>query len=609
MISESDDDRPARFTDRASTVLPVICLVIVVALAYANGWPNTLVYDDKIFSDFERFADPSAIPGYFAEDAWAAEVLDSGLYRPMLYVSLVADTNLFGDWFAGYHLVNILLQVLVTVFLFLLLERLLALEGHTGRAARFGALFAAMIFGVHPVLTEAVNSIFNRSILLGALGSLAGLWWLFRYVDSRPVRAWAGLVVAYLFAVFSRESAIVLPGVAGALIFICSDGGWRSRVRRTLPVLILVIPMVLYLVARDHALDGYETGVPKRAGDSDTPTVVAQVAPKGLYDGDRVLEAAGVMAQGIAAVAWPFGPRLLYPGWTRNAEWVAVALHLGLLVLAWREVRRGRRGLAAGLAVYYLAFLPASRLFGTGSLDPHLQGRYLYEPAVGLMILLGYGLARLRARVSPNVAAATVAVVLMTIVPVTWGRNADWGDEVRLFEAEYRRGGRDRNLIRLLTSAHIRAGNFRRVVNLCEEFDEERKFSSSLAVHCATALDYTGRREEAEQMYKVAVRRNQHPVLAHTNLALHYLRRGRWDDARVHFEEAAEAESHPALQLYRRAYMLIHLYPNDRERLLEARRQLQAGLALEPRMTDARDWLRRLDEALTEAGGAAPVDR
>ena len=108
--------------------MPALLLVAAACLAYANAWPNTLVYDDKPFFDYQRFTDFSAIPRYFTENAWAARGVSSDLYRPLLSVSLTLDAHLFGDWFAGWHLINILMHAAATLLLYAFLARLLALN-------------------------------------------------------------------------------------------------------------------------------------------------------------------------------------------------------------------------------------------------------------------------------------------------------------------------------------------------------------------------------------------------------------------------------------------------------------------------------------------------
>jgi len=48
----------------------LIILIIVTCIAYANAWPNVLVFDDKEFALVERYQDLGLtdILGFFRED-------------------------------------------------------------------------------------------------------------------------------------------------------------------------------------------------------------------------------------------------------------------------------------------------------------------------------------------------------------------------------------------------------------------------------------------------------------------------------------------------------------------------------------------------------------
>jgi Tfp pilus assembly protein PilF len=88
--------------------------------------------------------------------------------------------------------------------------------------------------------------------------------------------------------------------------------------------------------------------------------------------------------------------------------------------------------------------------------------------------------------------------------------------------------------------------------------------------------------------------------LAYSNLAQHYLRQGRRDDARVQFEKAVEAESDPALKAYQAGIMLTHVYAGNPEKWRQARDHFEEALRLQPGMSAAQDWLHRIDRALGE---------
>jgi hypothetical protein len=584
--------------------LPVLLLVAVASLAYVNAWPNALIFDDKPYLDYQRFTDLAAIPRYFAEHAWAARGVDSELYRPMLLVSIALDANLFGDWYAGYHLVNILLHAVVAVLLYAFLARLLALDEKSTGSSAYIALLAALVFAVHPVHTEVVNSVFNRSILLAALGMLGGLWWLLRYLDSHPVLAWAGLFLAYSYALFCRETAIVLPGMAAILILVYTDGNLLTRIRKALPVFALLIPMIFYLHMRSVALavappepDAIETALSAFAGQLDASR---------LLQGEMFLRTAGVWVQAFGAMLWPFEPTLHYSSVPKTAQWAGIFLHLGLLGLAVFQFNRGHKGLLAGLAIFYLGLLPSSRLVGGGSVLPHLSERFLYVASAGVFVVLAYALRFLHHRFDRLLATAPGVLLLLVLIPVTWARNSDWADEITLFESDYRRGGRSSYLLRLLTGAYLKKSDFASVIEICiANRDEQARGSNGMfTLHCASALSYSGRLEEAERTYLVATLSKESRRMAHSNLAQHYMRSGRQEEARIQFEKAVEVESDPALKAYQTGIMLTHVYSGNPDKWREARAHFVEALRLQPGMREAQDWLDLIDQAFDQAAGA-----
>ena len=68
---------------------------------------------------------------------------------------------------------------------------------------------------------------------------------------ARPLAAWQiGFGLIYTMAIFFKESALVMPGLAVALIVILGPGSLVERTRRFLPVLFLLLPIALQLAKR-----------------------------------------------------------------------------------------------------------------------------------------------------------------------------------------------------------------------------------------------------------------------------------------------------------------------------------------------------------------------
>ncbi len=576
--------------------LPYLLLAVVTFAAYWNAWPDTLVLDDKLFAGHERFADLSRLPDFFGETVWAAAGANETLYRPLLMVSIAIDAALFADRVAAYHLVNVLLHVLATLLVYLLLLRLLRLAEPRDESAALVALLAALVFGVHPIHAEVVNSIFNRSTLFAAIGSAAGLWWLLRHFEARPVLAWAGIWLAYWFVLFSRETGIVLPALAVALVWIYSSGGLREKVLRCLPALLMAVPLLVYLAMRAHAA---APPMPLEAGEPGVLLGVTDLVASGRFlQFSYLFQVAGIWLDGLRLMLWPRPLLLVHPR-PDDMLWIAALfVHLGLVAAALVLYRRRRYGLITGLAIFYITLLPASRLFGTADASPHLAERYLYEPSIGLAVLLAFGLRYLLQRGDRLLAAAPAVLAVFLLTPITWARNADWSDETTLLEHDYRHGVRTQSSLRLLTAAHLLEHNPARAVEICRENADVQLKSGQLSVHCGSAYALSGDTQQAEQAFLRATGDADSRTRAHSNLARLYLTQGRQDAARAQFEMAIESEVNPAIRAYRQGLMLVQLYPKDRGKLLEARAHYEEALRLQPRLALALDALERVDRKL-----------
>jgi tetratricopeptide (TPR) repeat protein len=297
-------------------------------------------------------------------------------------------------------------------------------------------------------------------------------------------------------------------------------------------------------------------------------------------------------------MVWP-DPLLLYRDKpTFFQQWISIAAQLVLLVTAFLQARARRYGLCAGLVFFYLALVPSSRLVGIGGMSSDLAERYLYFPSVGLAISLASGFRYLALRRGPWLSVVGAVTALALLTPLTWNRNYDWANEVRLFESEYLNGSQGRQTLRLLTAAYLREGMPDRAAEICDTKSAEQKFNKKYASHCAIAYMQTGRNEDAERAFlKAASGRSAEPAM-HTNLAVFYLRLGRRQEAIDQFELAIQAEDNPALQAYRRGEMLVLLYPRNRQKLLEARSHFRQAVQLQPRLAPAQEWLDRLNRKL-----------
>jgi len=164
-----------------------------------------------IIDNYSYISDISKVNELFSSDVFFS--VDKHYYRPILNLSLMIDTFSFGPSLVAYHITNIILHILVASLVFLFFTKL-------GRS-RGLAFFLALMFLVHPLMTQAVAWIPGRNdLLLGALVLAAWLMFL-NFIERPRLGTFFGHLFFFWLAVLTKETAIFLPVLTGFyLIFI-----------------------------------------------------------------------------------------------------------------------------------------------------------------------------------------------------------------------------------------------------------------------------------------------------------------------------------------------------------------------------------------------------
>jgi hypothetical protein len=216
-------------------------LVLLLAMAaYVDCLSYQFVWDDVLMLvQTQNLRDLRNLPQFLWTDfsTITSGAIEGGYYRPTLAMSLTLETKLWGLTPAPLHLTNLLLHVLATF----LVSRLVLAMGGTSIAA----LFATLIFAIHPVHVEAVVWVAARQELLMTIGVLGCILSYQRWKVPGRWRALAGVaaLLSLTLALLSKEPAVVLPA-----LLVLSDvtapsprdptqgpAMWRPALRRSLP--------------------------------------------------------------------------------------------------------------------------------------------------------------------------------------------------------------------------------------------------------------------------------------------------------------------------------------------------------------------------------------
>ena len=127
----------------------LLFLVLVPSVLYFRVINfNFVNFDDTnlITDNYNIIGDIGNVPRAFITDAYLSH--QSNFYRPLQTVSFMIDAQISGQNPWAYHLTNLILLILISIALFILLNRL--------GIKREIALLLSLLYSVHPMLTSAV---------------------------------------------------------------------------------------------------------------------------------------------------------------------------------------------------------------------------------------------------------------------------------------------------------------------------------------------------------------------------------------------------------------------------------------------------------------------
>ena len=186
-----------------------LLLVALVTLAHAPALDSGFHYDDRhSLLDNPHIRDLSQIPRFFADPTAFSVDPTYAMYRPLV-LTVHAMNFAFGGYAPlGYQLVNLAVHCLATLAVYLLLVQ--------WPLAPIAALAGALLFGLHPLQTEAVNYISSRS------ESMAALFYLLSFYGYLRQRQTLSLL-SFAAALLCKATAVTLPVALAVHSWLFSD--------------------------------------------------------------------------------------------------------------------------------------------------------------------------------------------------------------------------------------------------------------------------------------------------------------------------------------------------------------------------------------------------
>lgn len=575
-------------------------IAAVILAAYSNSFRGPFVIDDQA-----SVVQNPAIRDLARLDRVLSPPRDSPVAgRPLVNASFAIDYALGGLGVTAYHVTNLAWHIACAWLLFGVVRRTLALPSMppaiAGDAPNL-ALAVALVWGVHPLTTEVVDYVSQRTESMMAFCLLLTLYAAIRS-HAAAGRGWHALaIVACLAGTVCKETIAAAPLLVALYDRVFLYRSWREAAvsRGSLYVGLAASWLVLagvVLSGPRAAVSGFGSGVPVWT---------------------YLLNQAAILVDYLRLTVWPTDLVVLY-GWPEPLTLgdvlpQALAVVALLAITAVALVRAPRLGYLG--AWLFVVLAPASSIVPIAT-EVGAERR-MYVPLMALVVLAVLGVHRLRSRAA---GAAVLVLVVVGLGSLTMRRNTEYASAITLAQTvvdrrptalahhllgeQFGLAGRPADAERELRAA-VALGNSRaryQLGTLLLDGQRWREAATELEAFVATA----GVPQRLKWLEPPLI----DVLAARLQLAQIYGVERRWADAAAQARMVLEyAPRHPeALRLLSIGLVGAQVWP-------EAVAVLRDYLALRPQDTRARSNLAialiatgRLDEAVTELQRAAQTD-
>jgi protein O-mannosyl-transferase len=216
-----------------SRLFSLFIIIIAGVMAYSNSLNAAFIFDD-----LPTIPRNASIPPLWP--IWNALAFDQGgvaIGRPMAGLTFALNYAIGKNQTYGYHVFNLLIHILSALILCGVVRRTLAwgrLKADYASASPFLGLGVALIWLLHPLQTESVTYISQRTESLMGLFFLLTLYFFIRSVQGNFSFRWKTIaVLTCALGMASKEVMVTCP-----LIILFYDrvfcGSWREILKKRL---------------------------------------------------------------------------------------------------------------------------------------------------------------------------------------------------------------------------------------------------------------------------------------------------------------------------------------------------------------------------------------
>jgi protein O-mannosyl-transferase len=574
--------------------LLALLLAIVTMVAYLPAWNGSPIWDDDAHLTKPELRSLDGLARIWTQPGATQQ------YYPLVHTVFWLEHQLWGDWPAGYHLLNILLHCASALLLVRILRHLQIP----------GAWLAAAIFALHPIQVESVAWISELKNMLSGVFYLGSLLAYLKFDRSRNLPFYAAALVLFALGLLSKSVIATLP--AALLVILWWERGkvsWRNDILPLAPFFLLGTAAGLFTAWVERNLIG--------ANGSDFNYSLIE----------RVLIAGRAIWFYLGKLFWPLDLIFVYPRWqvSQTAWWqylFPAAVLLLLAVLIW--VSRRWRGPLAGFLFFIGTLFPALGFLNVYPFRYSLVAdHFQYLANLGIIVLVASGIAlglkRPQLRLHPA-GSILYGVFLATLAILTWHQSAMYTNIETLWRTTIERNPEAWMAHDNLGALLFREGQVNEAIVHFRKAVEIDANQAEPQANLGNALLQKGELDDAITQYVKALAIKPNSAEVHYNLGNALLRKGQTDEAIAEYETAlailpdyADVHNNLGIVLFQKGEVnqavahyqkALEINPQD----VQARANLAWTLATSPQTSLMKTLAVKLAQQANEKmGGANPT--
>jgi len=397
-----------RTPNKKAVVFVYAVLALAVVAAFEPVRHNDFVeYDDSQYITENRHV-MKGLTGRSV--AWAFSNTETGNWHPVTWLSHMLDCQLYGLNPVGHHVTNVLLHLANTLMLFWIFRKM------TG--SMWASLFAAALFGLHPLRVESVAWAAERKDVLSAFFWILTTIAYFRYTKCPGIGKYLLIIPVFILGLMSKSMLVTLPFTLLLLDY------WPLK-RLSFRVLLEKIP--LFVISAIFCVIAYISQ--KTAGATEQLT--------GMPLSFSFLNAVVSYIRYLSKTFFPHKLAVLYPfpiaGFSKTLQIISFVIIITITLMVVFAARR-KRYLFTGWFWYLGVMVPVIGVVQIGIQS--MADRYTYLPSIGICIILAFGIADIVSRLNMPVKIMKVSggAILVVLILCTRMQIGHWKDASSLYK-------------------------------------------------------------------------------------------------------------------------------------------------------------------------------